>query len=102
MTDAPMSTRHPFRAELSRCNRELDERLRKRHRFMNIRRYRVLKIILAFVVMIGSAYAISEGGDPTIIMGLALIVAGALAGLEMTELLETYQTGKQAREEDSD
>lgn len=99
--NVPMSTQHSLLADLARCNRDLDQRLKKVSRHMNIRRYRAAKMIFAFTIVISSVYGVMEGGDPTLLIGTAILFGSALLGLEVTELLETYQQGVQMQEEDN-
>ena len=67
---------------------------------------RTLKIIRAIVVNIGiialSTYAISRGGDPTLLGFLALSVLGAYNGLELGDYLALVQAYNEVQGESTD
>ena len=64
---------------------------------MNVRRYRFIKLLLAFLIIVTAIYGVMQGGDPTLLISLGIAAAGGLAGLEITEILATYQDGKAAQ-----
>jgi hypothetical protein len=63
-----------------------------------------LKIIRSIVVNIGiltlSLYAVSQGGDPTVLGSLALGVLGGYNGLEFTDYLALMQAYKEVQSDD--
>jgi hypothetical protein len=67
---------------------------------------KTLKIIRAIVVNIGiialSTYAISRGGDPTLLGFLALSVLGAYNGLELGDYLALVQAYNEVQGESTD
>jgi len=93
-----MATNTPLRSRAD-CNRALDARL-KRHTngLMNIRRFRFAKVLFSFVIVLVAAYGVMAGGDPNVLISTAMILGSGLLGLEVTELLETYRQGVQARD----
>ena len=99
--DAPMATNSTQILDRAECNRALDERLRQQtNGIMNIKRFRILKLLLATAILAVAVFGVLYGGDPTIIITVAILAAGALTSLELVEVVETYQTGKQQVNDD--
>lgn len=97
-TDAEMATTQ-YQPNLSACNRALDEKIRRRtYGLMNIRRYKVLKLLLAFAVLLATVFGIAEGGDPTVLLGITIPSVLLLAGFEVAEIIETYQAGRDVQQ----
>jgi len=65
-----------------------------------------LKIIRSIVVNIGiltlSLYAVSQGGDPTVLGSLALGVLGGYNGLEFTDYLALMQAYKEVQSDEEE
>lgn len=87
-------------AELTANNLEFDRRLRAASHHMTAVRFRLIELLLALSTLALAAYGVAEDGDPTLLIGLAIPTAGALAGLKITELY-SLPSGE-AEQEDSD
>lgn len=98
-TDAPMSTQRTPLPVTSLRNDEFDRWLRTlSHGHMNIRRFRYLEFLLAFAIIAAGIFGILEGGDPTTLTIVTTSIAGLLAGVKVTEIVETYQAGQDAQQ----
>lgn len=73
-----------------------------RVRYMNIKRWKILKsLILSLSVLIFAGYAIMNGADPTTIALPALIMAGLIAGVEWSEFIAVWvETRSNMKDED--
>lgn len=94
---------HSLRGDLGGCDRQFDAKLRsKTYGFMNIRRFKYLEFLLAFAILASGVFGVSEGGDPTVLIGVTSSIAGALVGVKAFEILETYRAGQQVQNQPSD
>lgn len=73
----------------------------------DLKMLKILKIIRAIVVSLGiiviSLYAIRQGGDPTYLGLLALLILGGYSGLEFSDyfaLIQAYQELQEAEHDD--
>jgi hypothetical protein len=97
-----MSTPNHSLPTLAR-NDAFDRKLRTlSHGHMNIRRFRYLEFLLAFAIIASGVFGILEGGDPTTLTIVTTSIAGLLAGVKVTEILETYQAGQDATQDGGD
>jgi len=72
----------------------------------DLRMLKTLKLLRSIVVNVGiltiSLYAVSQGGDATLLGSLALFVLGGYNGLEFTDYLALIQAYKEVQSADSD
>lgn len=75
----------------------------------DLKMLKALKIIRAIVVSLGiiviSLYSIGQGGDPTYLGLLALLILGGYSGLEFSDyfaLIQAYQELQESKGEDDD
>lgn len=86
-------------ADLAANNHELDRRLRAASHHMTAVRFRLIELLLAFSTLALAAYGVAEDGDPTLLIGLAIPTAGALAGLKIAELY-SFPSGEEEQDGD--
>lgn len=93
-----MSTkRSPVPDDVSEQNRALD-RILRRHPPMTLRKWKFIKQAVVSLAIIGMGLvAIREGADPLIIGFTAIIAAGAVAGMEMSEFWAAYSDVRAAQ-----
>jgi hypothetical protein len=69
-----------------------------------LRMLKVLKLIRGIVVNLGvltlSLFAVANGGEPTIIATLGLLVFGAYNGLEFSDYMALLQAYREVNEDD--
>ena len=71
-------------------NRALDSFLH-RIKYMNLKRWKIIKSVLLSLAVLGFAtYAIMQGADPTTIGLPAVIMAGLIAGVELSEYVAAF------------
>ena len=72
----------------------------------DLRMLKALKLVRSIIVNLGilaiSLYAVSQGGDPTIIGTVALGVLGGYNGLEFTDYLALMQAYKEVQSDEEE
>jgi hypothetical protein len=97
-----MATKSPVPSDVTEQNRALDRVLR-RHPPMTLKKWKFLKQVVVSIAIIGmGVVAIYEGADPLIIGFSAIVAAGAVAGMEMSEFWAAYSDVRTAQSEQTD
>ena len=95
-----MATKSPVPDDIIEQNRALDQLLR-RYPPMTLKKWKFLKQVVVSVAILGMGFvAIREGADPLIIGFTAIIAAGAVAGMEMSEFWAAYSDVRTAQQDD--
>jgi hypothetical protein len=83
-------------------NKRLDTVLH-RIKYMNIKRWKILKsIVLSIAVLLFAGYAIQNGADATTVAVPAIITAGLIAGIELSEYLAVWAEAHSSIRENED
>ena len=86
-----------------RVTDEYKSTLRDGEKFPMLKTLKVIRAIIVNVGVIGIAgYAIGQGGDPTLLGGLALGVLGLYNGLELSDYAALLQAYKEVQIETRD
>lgn len=100
---ATKESQHYCPAEVTEANRRFDERLRARYATMDLKKWKTIKLIIAnagIPALIG--YAVAQGGDPTLVPTLGLIVLGGINGMEAAEILGVLADAADSRRNGSE